>query len=90
MWHREANRDHEAELRNLSRLSGNASGGAGSRNAAHFLRFYRCPTDSPSTFFALHLGLVRPSTILVRAREQRVVHYEPLVRGLNAYAHAKL
>ena len=46
VWHREANRDHEANLRNTARLSGNASGGAGSRNAAHFLEFF---TDAPLT-----------------------------------------
>jgi len=45
-WHTEANRDHEAELRNTGRLPGNASKGAGSRNAAHFLRFF---TDAPLT-----------------------------------------
>ena len=45
-WHREANRDHEADLRNTARLPGNASAGAGSRNAAHFLRFF---TDAPLT-----------------------------------------
>ena len=46
VWHREANRDHEAKLRNTGRLAGNASAGAGSRNAAHFLRFF---TDAPLT-----------------------------------------
>lgn len=45
-WHTEANRDHEADLRNTARLPGNASKGAGSRNAAHFLRFF---TDAPLT-----------------------------------------
>ena len=40
VWHREANRDHEAQLRNTGRLAGNASRGAGSRNAGHFLRFF--------------------------------------------------
>ena len=45
-WHREANRDHEAALKNTGRLSGNAASGAGSRNAAHFLTFF---TDAPIT-----------------------------------------
>ena len=45
-WHHEANRDHTAQLKNTARLSGNASAGAGSRNAAHFLRYF---TDSPLT-----------------------------------------
>ncbi|MBM4292849.1 MAG: hypothetical protein FJ138_16720 [Deltaproteobacteria bacterium] len=45
-WHHEANRDHTAQLKNTARLNGNASAGAGSRNAAHFLRFF---TDSPLT-----------------------------------------
>ena len=43
-WHREANRDLEADIKNTGRLPGHASRGAGSRNAAHFLRFF---TDSP-------------------------------------------
>ena len=47
-WHTEANRDHEADLKNTGRLPGNASKGAGSRNAAHFLRFF---TDAPLTHF---------------------------------------
>lgn len=46
IWHTEANRDHEADLKNTGRLSAHASKGAGSRNAAHFLRFF---TDSPLT-----------------------------------------
>lgn len=37
IWHELANRDQEADLRNTARLPGNASAGAGSRNAAHFL-----------------------------------------------------
>lgn len=45
-WHHEANRDHTAQLKNTARLNGNASAGAGSRNAAHFLRYF---TDSPLT-----------------------------------------
>ncbi|MEE2644272.1 MAG: hypothetical protein VYD19_05015 [Myxococcota bacterium] len=46
VWHSEANRDRFAELRNTGRLPGNASRAAGSRNAAHFLRFF---TDSALT-----------------------------------------
>ncbi len=37
LWHTVANADREADLRNTARLPGNASAGAGSRNAAHFL-----------------------------------------------------
>ncbi len=37
LWHTLANSDQEADLRNTARLPGNASAGAGSRNAAHFL-----------------------------------------------------
>lgn len=37
LWHTLANADQEADLRNTARLPGNASAGAGSRNAAHFL-----------------------------------------------------
>ncbi len=37
LWHSIANQDKEADLRNTARLPGNASAGAGSRNAAHFL-----------------------------------------------------
>ncbi len=44
VWHHEANRDQEAELRNTARLPSNAVGAAGSRNAAHFLRYF---TDIP-------------------------------------------
>ena len=44
LWHREANRDHEADLRNTGRLPKHATRGAGSRNAAHFLAFF---TDAP-------------------------------------------
>jgi len=43
-WHREANRDLEADLKNTARLPGHAVRAAGSRNAAHFLRFF---TDAP-------------------------------------------
>ena len=46
VWHREANRDHEANVRNTGRLPGHASVGAGSRNAAHFLRYF---TDAELT-----------------------------------------
>lgn len=48
IWHREANRDHEADLRNTARLPGHASRAAGSRNAAHFLRYF---TDAPLVHF---------------------------------------
>lgn len=44
LWHREANRDHEADLKNTGRLPKHAVRGAGSRNAAHFLAFF---TDTP-------------------------------------------
>jgi leucyl aminopeptidase len=44
IWHFEANRDKEADLRNTAGLPGNAARGAGSRNAAHFLRHF---TDTP-------------------------------------------
>jgi leucyl aminopeptidase len=44
VWHYEANRDKEADLRNTARLPGDASRGAGSRNAAHFLKHF---TDVP-------------------------------------------
>jgi len=44
LWHREANRDHEADLKNTGRLPKHAVRGAGSRNAAHFLAFF---TDKP-------------------------------------------
>jgi leucyl aminopeptidase len=40
LWHFEANRDKEADLRNTARLPGNAVRGAGSRNAAHFLKHF--------------------------------------------------
>ncbi|MEM9489758.1 MAG: M17 family metallopeptidase [Myxococcota bacterium] len=43
-WHFEANRDREADVRNTARLPGDASRGAGSRNAAHFLKHF---TDTP-------------------------------------------
>ncbi len=48
IWHLQANRDREADLRNTARLPGNASRGAGSRNAAHFLRHF---TDCPLVHF---------------------------------------
>lgn len=44
LWHREANRDHEADLKNTGRLPKHAVRGAGSRNAAHFLAFF---TETP-------------------------------------------
>ncbi len=40
LWHFKANEDQEADLRNTARLPGHASKGAGSRNAAHFLRAF--------------------------------------------------
>lgn len=40
VWHMQANKDKEADLRNTARLPGNAVRGAGSRNAAHFLRHF--------------------------------------------------
>ena len=48
LWHREANRDQEADLRNTARLPAAARRGAGSRNAAHFLLHF---TDAPLTHF---------------------------------------
>lgn len=89
VWHREANRDHEAELRNTGRLSGNASGGAGSRNAAHFLRFF---TDAPLTHLDIFASTwdwsgQAPSGTRSGATGSPL---RTLVRGLNAYAHAKL
>ena len=48
LWHREANRDQEGDLRNTARLPGHAARGAGSRNAGHFLRFF---TDAPLVHF---------------------------------------
>lgn len=48
VWHLEANRDQEADLRNTARLPGNARRGAGSRNAAHFLKHF---TDCPLVHF---------------------------------------
>jgi leucyl aminopeptidase len=48
VWHLEANRDKEADLRNTARLPGDASRGAGSRNAAHFLKHF---TDVPLCHF---------------------------------------
>ncbi len=89
VWHREANRDHEAELRNTGRLAGNASAGAGSRNAAHFLRFF---TDAPLT----HLDIFASTwdwSAQAPAGTRSGATGSPLrtlVRGLNAYAHAKL
>jgi leucyl aminopeptidase len=48
IWHLEANRDKEADLRNTARLPGDAVRAAGSRNAAHFLRHF---TDRPLCHF---------------------------------------
>ena len=48
IWHLEANRDREADLRNTARLPENAVRAAGSRNAAHFLRHF---TDLPLCHF---------------------------------------
>jgi len=48
IWHREANKDQEADLRNTARLPGHASRGAGSRNAAHFVRWF---ADVPLVHF---------------------------------------
>jgi leucyl aminopeptidase len=48
IWHSEANRDKEADFRNTARLPGHAVRGAGSRNAAHFLRQF---TDVPLCHF---------------------------------------
>lgn len=48
LWHLEANRDKEADLRNTARLPGHAQGGAGSRNAAHFLKHF---ADVPLVHF---------------------------------------
>jgi len=48
IWHREANRDPEADLRNTAGLPGHAGRSAGSRNAAHFLLNF---TDVPLTHF---------------------------------------
>ena len=44
IWHDEANDDEIADVRNTGRLPAHASRGAGSRNAAHFLRrFSKAP-----------------------------------------------
>lgn len=48
VWHFEANRDEEADVKNTARLPGHASRGAGSRNAGHFLLHF---TDRPLTHF---------------------------------------
>jgi len=48
IWHFEANRDEEADVKNTARLPGHASRGAGSRNAGHFLLHF---TDRPLTHF---------------------------------------
>jgi leucyl aminopeptidase len=48
VWHLEANRDEEADLKNTARLPSHAARGAGSRNAGHFLLHF---TDRPLTHF---------------------------------------
>lgn len=48
VWHAEANKDEEADLKNTARLPSHASIGAGSRNAAHFLLNF---TDIPLVHF---------------------------------------
>src|SRR5690606_23603547 len=48
VWHREANRDPEANLRNTANLPQHATKTAGSRNAAHFLTFF---TERPLVHF---------------------------------------
>lgn len=48
VWHYEANRDREADLRNTARLPGDAARGAGSRNAAHFFKHF---TERPFCHF---------------------------------------
>ncbi|MGB0589909.1 MAG: hypothetical protein ACPGU1_09535 [Myxococcota bacterium] len=48
IWHRDANCDKEADLKNTGSLPGNARRGAGSRNAGHFLRAF---TDLPFVHF---------------------------------------
>lgn len=48
VWHTEANRDEEADLVNTASLPKHANRSAGSRNAAHFLRFF---TERPLAHF---------------------------------------
>ena len=48
IWHRDANCDAEADLKNTGSLPGNARRGAGSRNAGHFLKAF---TDLPFVHF---------------------------------------
>ncbi|HTM20634.1 MAG TPA: M17 family metallopeptidase [Kofleriaceae bacterium] len=48
LWHLEANRDKEADLKNTARLPGEGSKSAGSRNAAHFFKHF---TQVPFTHF---------------------------------------
>jgi leucyl aminopeptidase len=48
IWHFEANRDKEADLKNTARLPGEAAKSAGSRNAAHFFKHF---TDVPLVHF---------------------------------------
>ena len=44
LWHFEANRDQEGDLKNTARLPGFATSAAGSRNAGHFLKHF---TNTP-------------------------------------------
>lgn len=48
IWHFEANRDREGDIRNTGRLPGDAIRSAGSRNAAHFFKHF---TDAPLCHF---------------------------------------
>jgi leucyl aminopeptidase len=48
IWHRDANCDKEADLKNTGGLPGHARRGAGSRNAGHFLRAF---TELPFVHF---------------------------------------
>ena len=89
VWHREANRDHEAELRNTGRLAGNASAGAGSRNAAHFLRFF---TDSPLTHLDIFASTWDWSGQAPAGTRSGATGspLRTLLHGLITYAHSKL
>ena len=88
-WHHEANRDHEAQLRNTARLPGNASKGAGSRNAAHFLRYF---TDAHLT----HLDIFASTWDWSGQSPQGTRHgatgapLRALLTGLERYAHERL